>query len=143
MSSADISPLIPSDAVQSTNRTPITAPKLRAPPDALAIWCISAPMSCCADPGSSPDIAFTCCSIVRSPRGGTFLCLRAGGVGGHPREEGQEARFDVFVAVLRNISDVAFLNAAISYVRDQLGLPGLAFLHEIVCNYPALPRMLC
>ena len=44
------------------------------------------------------------------------------GVGGHPREAGLEARFDAFVAAHRDTPGVGFLNAAISYVRDQLGL---------------------
>ena len=69
------------------------------------------------------------------------------GVGGHPREEGLGARFDAFVAARRDTSGVGFLNAAISYVRDQLGLSAPAFLHEMVCgilgcNYPVPPRML-
>ena len=42
---------------------------------------------------------------------------------------------------------VAFLNAAVSYVRDQLGLSTSAFLHELAsgilaCSYPTPPRML-
>ncbi len=69
------------------------------------------------------------------------------GVGGHPREAGLEARFDAFVAAHRDTPGVGFLNAAISYVRDQLGLSAPAFLLEIVCgvlgcNYPTPPRML-
>ena len=69
------------------------------------------------------------------------------GVGGHPRAEGIEARFDIFVAAHRNIPGVAFLDAAVSYVRDQLDLSVTAFLHELVssilaCNYPVPPRML-
>jgi aspartate 4-decarboxylase len=68
-------------------------------------------------------------------------------VGGHPREPGLEARFDSFVATHRNAPGVAFLNAAISYVRDQLGLSVPAFLHEMACRilacaYPVPPRML-
>ena len=69
------------------------------------------------------------------------------GVGGHPRIEGIEARFDDFVAAHRNAPGVAFLNAAISYVRDQLGVSTPAFLHELAsgilaCSYPTPPRML-
>ena len=69
------------------------------------------------------------------------------GVGGHPRLEGIETRFDTFVATHRNAPGVAFLNAAVSYVRDQLGLSTAAFLHELAsgilaCNYPTPPRML-
>jgi aspartate 4-decarboxylase len=69
------------------------------------------------------------------------------GVGGHPRIEGIEARFDDFVTAHRNAPGVAFLNAAVSYVRDQLGLSAPAFLHELAsgilaCSYPTPPRML-
>ena len=69
------------------------------------------------------------------------------GVGGHPREAGLESRFDSFVAARRNTPGVAFLNAAVAYVRDQLGLSGSEFLHEmtsgiLACNYPVPPRML-
>ena len=71
----------------------------------------------------------------------------ADGVGGHPRLEGIETRFDAFVAARRNEPGVAFLNAAVSYVRDQLGLSTAAFLHELAsgilaCDYPTPPRML-
>ena len=69
------------------------------------------------------------------------------GVGGHPRLEGIETRFDAFVAARRNEPGVAFLNGAVSFVRDQLGLSTAAFLHELAsgilaCNYPTPPRML-
>jgi aspartate 4-decarboxylase len=69
------------------------------------------------------------------------------GVGGHPRIDGIEARFDAFVAGRRDVAGVAFLNAAVSYVRDQLGLSTAAFLHELAsgilaCSYPTPPRML-
>jgi aspartate 4-decarboxylase len=69
------------------------------------------------------------------------------GVGGHPRIEGIEARFDAFVASHSDAEGVAFLNAAVSYVRDQLGLSTEAFLHELTsgilaCSYPTPPRML-
>jgi aspartate 4-decarboxylase len=69
------------------------------------------------------------------------------GIGGLPHETGLEARFEIFVATHRNVPGVALLNAAISYVRDQIGLSARAFLHEIVagilgCTYPTPPRML-
>jgi aspartate 4-decarboxylase len=69
------------------------------------------------------------------------------GVGGHPRIEGIEARFDRFVSAHLDEAGVAFLNAAVSYVRDQLGLSTSAFLHELAsgilaCSYPTPPRML-
>lgn len=69
------------------------------------------------------------------------------GVGGQPRNDGIEARFERFVGTHRDVPGVAFLNAAVSYVRDQLGLSAPAFLHEmasgiLACNYPTPPRML-
>ena len=69
------------------------------------------------------------------------------GIGGHPRETGLEAQFDSFVAAHGDAPGVAFLNAAVAYVRDQLGLSGSEFLHEmtsgiLACNYPVPPRML-
>ena len=69
------------------------------------------------------------------------------GVGGHPHVEGIEARFEIFVAAHRKVPGVAFLNAALSYVRNQLGLSAPAFLHEMVSGiladtYPVPPRML-
>jgi len=69
------------------------------------------------------------------------------GVGGHPRLEGIETRFDAFVTAHRDAPGVAFPNAAVSYARDQLGLSTAAFLHELAsgvlaCSYPTPPRML-
>ena len=69
------------------------------------------------------------------------------GLGGLPRTDGIEARFDQFVAARRTTPGVAFLAAAVSYVRDQLGLSAAALLHELVagilgCEYPTPPRML-
>ena len=69
------------------------------------------------------------------------------GVGGHPRLEGIETRFDAFVTAHRDAPGVAFPNAAVSYARDQLGLSTAAFLHELAsgvlaCSYPTQPRML-
>ena len=69
------------------------------------------------------------------------------GVGGLPKIEGIEGRFERFVADHRDQPGVVFLGRALSYVRDQLGLPDSEFLHEMVegilgCNYPVPPRML-
>ncbi|RAI60618.1 bifunctional aspartate transaminase/aspartate 4-decarboxylase [Roseicella frigidaeris] len=69
------------------------------------------------------------------------------GVGGLPRIEGIEGRFERFVADHRDQEGVAFLGRALSYVRDQLGLSASAFLHEMVegilgGTYPEPPRML-
>lgn len=68
-------------------------------------------------------------------------------LGGLPRIEGIEARFERFVSDNRDQEGVVFLGRAISYVRDQLGLSASDFLHEMVegilgCNYPVPPRML-
>ncbi|RMX06553.1 bifunctional aspartate transaminase/aspartate 4-decarboxylase [Corticibacter populi] len=69
------------------------------------------------------------------------------GIGGLPRIEGIEGRFERFVSEHRRHPGVAFLGRALSYVRDQLGLSASDFLHEMVegvlgCNYPVPPRML-
>ena len=69
------------------------------------------------------------------------------GLGGLPRLEGMAARFDAFLTAHATAAGVDFLVAAMSYVRDQLGLSGEGFLHEIVtgilgCEYPVPPRVL-
>ena len=69
------------------------------------------------------------------------------GVGGLPRAEGIEIRFEAFVSANRDAPGIRFLGAAMSYVRDQLGMSSEAVLHEMVsgvlaCNYPVPPRML-
>ena len=74
-------------------------------------------------------------------------CYVPEGLGGLPRLDGIEARFDIFADTHRATAGVPFLVAAVSYVRDQLGLSAADFLHEIVagvlgCEYPTPPRML-
>jgi aspartate 4-decarboxylase len=69
------------------------------------------------------------------------------GVGGLPRIDGIEGRFERFTSENRDQEGVDFLRRALSYVRDQLGLSASEFLHEMVegilgCNYPVPPRML-
>lgn len=69
------------------------------------------------------------------------------GVGGHPQREGIEARFEIFIQEHKGTPGVDFLNAAVSYVRDRLGLDAGDFLAEmtqgiIACNYPVPDRML-
>lgn len=69
------------------------------------------------------------------------------GIGGLPRIEGIEGRFERFIAENRDQDGTVFLGRALSYVRDQLGLSASDFLHEMVegilgCNYPVPPRML-
>ena len=70
------------------------------------------------------------------------------GVGGLPRIDGIEGRFERFISENREQQGVDFLRRALSFVRDQLGLSASDFLHEMVegilgCNYPVPPRMLC
>jgi aspartate 4-decarboxylase len=69
------------------------------------------------------------------------------GLGGLPRPDGMEARFDTFLTTNAAAAGIDFLIAAMSYVRDQLGLSGEGFLHEMVtgilgCEYPVPPRVL-
>ncbi|NHN91897.1 bifunctional aspartate transaminase/aspartate 4-decarboxylase [Acetobacter sicerae] len=69
------------------------------------------------------------------------------GLGGTVRVEGIEGRFDRFVADNHGKEGAALLAHAVSYVRDQMGLPAGAFLLEMVegvlgCYYPTPPRML-
>ena len=44
------------------------------------------------------------------------------GVGGHPQQDGIEARFESFANAHHKAPGVSFLTASISYIRDQLGL---------------------
>jgi aspartate 4-decarboxylase len=69
------------------------------------------------------------------------------GFGGLPEHDGIVQRFDVYAAHHRQTDGVRFLRAAISYVKDQLGLDQDAFLFEMVSaflgsTYPTPPRML-
>ncbi|MBB2915972.1 bifunctional aspartate transaminase/aspartate 4-decarboxylase [Cupriavidus alkaliphilus] len=69
------------------------------------------------------------------------------GVGGFPRREGIEERFDLFAREFADTPGVKFLAGAVSYVRDQLGLSAGDFLYEmcegiLACNYPVPDRML-
>ncbi len=69
------------------------------------------------------------------------------GFGGLPEHDGIVQRFEGYANPHRLTDGVHFLRAAISYVKDQLGLDQDAFLFEMVsaflgCNYPTPPRML-
>src|SRR5580698_1092461 len=69
------------------------------------------------------------------------------GVGGFPRREGLTERFDLFLRDNKGVPGVDFLRAAVSYVRDQLGLSAGEFLYEmcegiLASNYPVPDRML-
>jgi len=68
-------------------------------------------------------------------------------IGGHCEKDGIEARFEIFVKNHWDERGTRFLNSAVSYVRDYLGLSAGDFLHEMVqgylgCEYPSPPRML-
>jgi aspartate 4-decarboxylase len=69
------------------------------------------------------------------------------GFGGLPERDGIVHRFDIFAEHHGDDTGVGFLQSAITYVRDQLGLDREDFLLEMVaaflgCNYPVPPRML-
>lgn len=69
------------------------------------------------------------------------------GFGGLPEHAGIVQRFDAYANGCVEDQGILFLRAAISYVKDQLGLDQDAFLSEMVsaflgCNYPTPPRML-
>ncbi|MDB5947889.1 MAG: bifunctional aspartate transaminase/aspartate 4-decarboxylase [Ramlibacter sp.] len=83
-------------------------------------------------------------AMLESQRSYSYLDC---GFGGLPERDGIVQRFESFAAVHRHRDGVGFLRAAISYVKDQLGLDRDAFLFEMVaaflgCNYPTPPRML-
>jgi aspartate 4-decarboxylase len=69
------------------------------------------------------------------------------GLGGFPNREGLEERFEIFARDNKGVPGVNFLRAAVSYVRDQLGLSAGEFLYEmcegiLASNYPVPDRML-
>jgi aspartate 4-decarboxylase len=69
------------------------------------------------------------------------------GVGGFPKREGIEERFEIFAREFKGTPGIGFLAGAVSYVRDQLGLNAGDFLYEmceaiLACNYPVPDRML-
>lgn len=69
------------------------------------------------------------------------------GVGGFPQREGIEARFEIFTNAAQGQPGIRFIEAAVSYVRDQLGLSAGDFIYEMCeailgCNYPVPDRML-
>lgn len=68
-------------------------------------------------------------------------------VGGFPQREGIEARFELFAKQHENVPGVRFIESAVSYVRDQMGLNAGDFIYEVCeailgCNYPVPDRML-
>jgi aspartate 4-decarboxylase len=69
------------------------------------------------------------------------------GFGGLPENHGIVERFETYAGNHRTSDGVKFIQSAISYVRDQLGLDQDVFLFEMAgaflgCNYPTPPRML-
>ncbi|MEJ0002841.1 MAG: bifunctional aspartate transaminase/aspartate 4-decarboxylase [Pararobbsia sp.] len=69
------------------------------------------------------------------------------GLGGFPKREGLEERFEIFARDNKGVPGIDFLRGAVSYVRDQLGLNGGDFLYEmcegiLASNYPVPDRML-
>jgi len=69
------------------------------------------------------------------------------GVGGFPQRDGIEARFELFTKNHAGVPGIRFIEAAVSYVRDQLGMSAGDFIYEMCeailgCNYPVPDRML-
>ena len=69
------------------------------------------------------------------------------GIGGFPKHEGLEERFEIFARENKGTPGIDFLFGAVSYVRDQLGLNAGDFLYEmcegiLASNYPVPDRML-
>ncbi|WP_455864197.1 bifunctional aspartate transaminase/aspartate 4-decarboxylase [Pantoea agglomerans] len=68
-------------------------------------------------------------------------------VGGFPKREGIEARFELFAKQHESVPGVRFIESAVSYIRDQMGLNAGDFIYEM-CeailggNYPVPDRML-
>ncbi|WP_419907594.1 bifunctional aspartate transaminase/aspartate 4-decarboxylase [Hoeflea sp.] len=69
------------------------------------------------------------------------------GFGGLPEKDGMIERFEAYAGRFTDDPGIAFLRAAISFVRDQLELQREDFIFEMVqaflgCVYPVPPRML-
>jgi aspartate 4-decarboxylase len=69
------------------------------------------------------------------------------GLGGFPKREGLEERFEIFARDNKGVPGIDFLRGAVSYVRDQIGLNAGEFLYEmcegiLASNYPVPDRML-
>ncbi|SAL11777.1 bifunctional aspartate transaminase/aspartate 4-decarboxylase [Caballeronia humi] len=69
------------------------------------------------------------------------------GLGGFPKREGLEERFEIFARDFKGVPGIDFLRGAVSYVRDQMGLNAGEFLYEmcegiLASNYPVPDRML-
>ncbi|MDR5749657.1 MULTISPECIES: bifunctional aspartate transaminase/aspartate 4-decarboxylase [unclassified Caballeronia] len=69
------------------------------------------------------------------------------GLGGFPKREGLEERFEIFARDNKGVPGIDFLRGVVSYVRDQMGLSATDFLYEmcegiLASNYPVPDRML-
>ena len=69
------------------------------------------------------------------------------GVGGFPKRDGIEGRFDIFLHTNADQPGIRFLKSALSFVNDHLGISGGDFIYEMCeailgCNYPTPDRML-
>ncbi len=69
------------------------------------------------------------------------------GLGGFPRLQGIEDRFEIYAREQTGVEGIEFLKGAVSYVRDQLGHDAGVFLYDMCeailgCNYPVPDRML-
>lgn len=96
---------------------------------------------------TEPRHAYWQLGIFATNESQRFLSHIPEGVGSIPEKQGIEARFEIFVKENHEVPGVHFLNAAVAYVRDQLGLSSTDFLYEMVsgivaCNYPVPDRML-
>jgi len=83
-------------------------------------------------------------SLLEAQRSYSFL---DSGFGGLPEDRGIVGRFETYAGNHRSADGVRFIQSAISYVKDQLGLDQEVFLFELVtaflgCTYPTPPRML-
>ena len=83
-------------------------------------------------------------AVAESERSFSYL---PAGVGGLPRADGMETRFDAFLIANAHAEGIDLLADGVSYVRDQLGLTAGGFLQEMVtsilgCEYPTPPRIL-
>ncbi len=83
-------------------------------------------------------------AILEAQRSYSYL---DSGFGGLPESQGIVQRFESYAGNHRGSDGVRFIQSAISYVKDQLGLNQDVFLFEMAaaflgCNYPTPPRML-
>lgn len=83
-------------------------------------------------------------AVEEAERNYAYLNAEFGGI---PDGVGIVGRFDSFAKENKNNQGVQFLEKALSYAKDRLGIEKHIFLNEIVaaflaCNYPVPPRML-